>query len=213
MLWDRRDHLKDGRFVAEHVLSGERGESWQTHFRDDMPEEVWREYCEEYGGDPSRDQFDVPINSIQPGGVAQAPPEPLTRLIAMYVLSGFPVDLLLEKLHPNPQAISPKAASQLDRHIEHEKVGLKSVAGTVARLVRGGNVGPGQHTGVLSPLEEDAKQYIEERCREGVSDKQILEELHAGYGFRGPVRFGVAGEKRTWPDLTMAHLRRLKNLG
>jgi hypothetical protein len=85
----RRDYLKDGRFVAEHLLSGARGESWRTHRRDGLPKEVWQKYCEEYGADPSRDQFDEPVDSIQPAGTSQAPPEPLTRLIAVFVLSGY----------------------------------------------------------------------------------------------------------------------------
>jgi hypothetical protein len=212
LLTHRRDYLQGGRFVAKHVLSGERGEAWQTHFRDGLPDEAWREYCEAYGGDPSRDQFDVPVDSVKPAGVSQAPPEPLTRLIAMYALSDFPMDLLLAKLHPNPEAVSPEFVRQLERHTENEKVGLEKAARTVARLVRGGAVKPGPPSGELSPTEEDAKAYIKERRGEGVADKQILEELRAGYGFRRPVRFGAAGEGHAWPDITMADVRRLGKL-
>ncbi len=208
----RRDSLKNGRFVAEHVLSGKRGEAWQTHFRNDLSEEAWRELCEEYGADSSRDCFDVPVDSVQPAGVSQAPPEPLTRLIAVYVLSGYPVDLLLRKLHPNPEAVSAEAAYQLERHVEDGKVGLDKAARTVARLVRGGPVKPGRTTGGLSPEEEDAKAYIEERRQEGASDERILEELRAGYGFRRPVRFGAAGKARAWPDVSISDVRRLGNL-
>lgn len=208
----RRDYLKDGRFVAEHVLSGERGESWRTHRRGDLSEEVWREYCEEYGADPSRDQFDEPFDSVQPAGTLQSPPEPLSRLIAVYILSGYPVDLLLRKLHPNPEAISPKTEQQLERHIENERVGLKKAARTVASLVRGASLEAGRHTDELSPREEDARAYIEERRREGASDTQILEELRSGHGFRRPVRFGVIGEGRAWPNISMSDVRRLGKL-
>jgi hypothetical protein len=190
----RRDYVKDGRFVSEHVLSGDRGEAWQTHFRNGLSDEAWREYCEEYGADPSRDQFDEQVDSVQPAGTSQTPPEPLSRLIGVYALSGYPVDLLLRKLHPDPETISAETTDKLKRHIENEKVGLKKVARTVARLVRGGSLGPGRNTGELSPQEEDTRAFIKDRRREGASDQQILEELRTGYGIRRPVRFGMPGE-------------------
>lgn len=209
----RRDHLKDGRFVAENVLLGERGEAWQRHSRGDMSEEDWQKYCEEHGADSGRDQFDMPIDSVASAGVSQAPPEPLTRLIAVYVLSGYPVDLLLRKLHPNPEAVCPETAKQLERHVADGKVGLEKAARTVARLVRGGSVKRGRHTGELSPEEEDAKAYIEYRRQEGATDHEILQELRAGHGFRRQVRFGVAGEGHSLPGISLADVRRLGNLG
>ena len=120
---------------------------------------------------------------------------------------------MLRKLHPDPKAMSLGAAKQLERHIDDAKVGLRSAARTVARLVRGGAVQRGRHTGELSPREEDAQAYIRKCRREGISDEQILEELRARHGFRRPVRFGVAGEGNAWPDMKMADLQRLGKLG
>lgn len=208
----RRDYLKDGRFVAENVLSGERGEAWKTHRRGDLSEEAWRKYCDEYSADPGCDEFDEPIDSVQPAGTSHYPPEPLTRLIATYVLSGYPPDLLLAKLHPDPEAIDPETTDKLDRHIRDGQVGLKKAAGTVARLIRGGPVKTGPPKEGLSPREEDARAYIEVRRRESASDAQILEELRSGHGFRRPVRFGVVSEGRAWSDMTMSDVQRLGKL-
>ena len=69
-----------------------------------MTEAALRGYCQKYGKDPTFDYFDVSIDVSSPGGMSQAPPESLTRLIAMYVLLGLPVDLLVKALHPEPRA-------------------------------------------------------------------------------------------------------------
>jgi hypothetical protein len=105
LLSHRREYLQDERFVVKHEFSGEAGESFQRHYRRDMSEADWRRYCQQHGVDASLDHFDVPLDYAAPGGVSQAPPEPLTRLIAVYIILGLPVDLLIKALHPGPEAI------------------------------------------------------------------------------------------------------------
>jgi len=211
LLSHRREFLQDERFIVKHEFSGEAGESYERHYRRDMSETAWREYCQHYGGDPSLDYFDVPIDVTSPGGVSQAPPEPLTRLIAVYVLSGLPVDLLVNALHPDSEAADME---ELHKHINGQKrekskfPGLRSKAEDVAKLVRGRRqLRTGRTTGELTRVQEEAAVYIQLRRREGESDTEILRELREGHGFARPVRFGVAAKKgRAWPDITMADL-------
>ena len=84
----RREYIQDERFVVERHLSGDAGESYRTYHRDGTPEAVWREFCERHETDPSLDSCTVWEDRIVSGGVSWAPPEPLTRLIAVYVLYG-----------------------------------------------------------------------------------------------------------------------------
>lgn len=180
-----------------------------------MSEAEWRTLCERYDKDPSLDYFEVPVDSLSPGGVSQAPPEPLTRLIAVYVLSGLPIDLLLRTLHHDPEMVDDE---QLEMHIEGKKTkngevaGLRSKAKTVARLVRGSQLRTGPSTGELTTIEEDAAAYITLRRQEGAADEAILRELREGYGLRKRERFGVVYEAHTWRDMTMNDLRRLGKL-
>jgi hypothetical protein len=211
----RREYFKDKRFVVEYALSGERGESWIRYRREDMPEAEWREFCQEHSKDPSLDYFDILADYVAPGGVSQAPPEPLTRLIGMYILSGLPVEILLRALHPDAETVDME---QLRLHINGKKtkkgevLGLKSRGKTVARLVRGGTLRPGPSTGELSEIEEEAAAYIQLQRRHGVPDEKILQELREGYGFSQRERAGVTYDVHAWPNVTMDDLRRLGKL-
>jgi hypothetical protein len=139
----RREYFKDGRFIVEHAYSGDAGESCKTHHRGDMSDADWEAYCRKHGKDPALDSFDVPADYVAPGGVSQAPPEPLTKLIAMYILSGLLIETMLAALHPEPKNVDME---QLKLHIHGKKTergirpGLEGEARRIARLVRGGTL-------------------------------------------------------------------------
>ncbi len=202
----RVEYLKDGRFVVELQYSGDAGESYRTYHRSGEPENVWREFCERHGADPGLDSLTVWEDRIVSGGVSWAPPEPLTRLIAFYILSGEPLELLLKALHDDPEAVNKE---QLDRHIYDKQVGLTSAAERVARIVRGSDVPPGPRTPGLSRREEEAAAYIGFQRSCGVSDEKILQELRDGFGFSKPVGMFADPEECTWPDMKMDDLKRL----
>jgi hypothetical protein len=217
----RREYFKDGRFIVECVYSGDAGESWKTHHRGDMSDTAWEAYCRKHGKDPDLDSFDVPADYVAPGGVSQAPPEPLTKLIAMYILSGLLIETMLAALHPEPKNVDME---QLKLHIHGKKIergirpGLEGEARRIARLVRGGTLNRqgGRTTGGLSPMEEEAARYIQLKRQNGVPDEKILQELQEGHGFTQSVLRDYAQDivlpLHFWPDMTMGDLRRLGSL-
>jgi hypothetical protein len=208
----RREYIQDERFVVERHFSGEAGESWSTYERAGMPEAAWREFCERYEADPSFDSFTVWEDRVVSGGLSRAPPEPLTQLIAVYILSGEPLDALLKALHDDPEAVDENL---LDGHIHGRKTGkdkipgLVSKAETVARLVRGGNLRSGPTTPDLSRREEEAAAYIRFQRSRGVSDDKILQDLRDGFGFSRPKGLFADLEECSWPDMKMEELKRL----
>jgi hypothetical protein len=120
-LQHRKEYLQDGRFVSHEAY-----QHW-VHW-------------------PERGIDEIASVSVPQGG-HQSPAEPLTTLIAVYVLSRMPLEPLLEKLHPNPTAID---RDQLNKLIEGKKTanrhdpGLKSRARHIARAICGGEVRGGQ---------------------------------------------------------------------
>lgn len=212
----RREYLKGKRFVVEYTRSGEAGESWNRYHRGSWSDDDWADLCVKHGESPDQDFIDVPNDIVVPGGASQAPPDPLTRLIAVYVLADLPIEPLLRNLHPDPDIVDRKQLDQLiyGRSTPKGKIsGLKSKAETLARLVRGGDVKPGPPPADLSLTELDAAAYIRFQRQRGASDEQILQELREGYGLAQHLQFGEPLKARTWPEMSMDDLRRLEKLG
>jgi hypothetical protein len=186
-LLEKREHyLQDGRFVA------------QNEHRDPiiwtrphgMSDEDWGVLCEKFGQKPNSDRFELwDSDLVEPVGAAQSPPEPLTTLIAVYVLAGLPLEPLLERLHFAPETVN---SEKLKRHIDGVKEkkrgkngkrktqhipGLKTKAAQVARLIAGGTLQPGPSTRELSPQEQNIIWYRQQRERDGVPDATIFKEL------------------------------------
>jgi len=179
-LWLREERYRDRRFEASYVHRSA-GRSFYRDVDADTDEE-WEKLCREHGADPSQEWFIVFDHGLTlPEGLSQHPAEPLTRLIAVYILAGMSLEPLLEKLHPGP--VTADLKQQLELHIEGRKTqrghipGLKGEAKQVARLVRGGVVRPGPPTGELSPREQAAAWHIQERRLQGASDADIYQEL------------------------------------
>ena len=180
----RRLYLQDERFVAvdEHhdpIIWSRLG----------ISDEDWKNICQKFGKDPDSDRFELwDARFVEPAGATQSPQEPLTKLIAIYVLASLPLKPLLEKLHFAPETVDD---AELRRHIEGEKVrkrregkpstqhisGLKTKAAHVAKLVCGGTLRRGPSTGALSSSEQSIVWYRQQRSREGVPDDQIYQEL------------------------------------
>jgi hypothetical protein len=171
-----RERLQGRRFVAENIY---RDPIIWTRNR--FSKEQWAKICERFGEDPDSDSFRV-IGATynEPVGGRESPPEPLTVLIATYVLAGLPIEDLLDKLHPDPHSVD---LDQLMRQVEGErrkdghKPGLKSKAEHVARLIRGGALVRGAGLGDLSPREQNAAWYIRQLESEGRTGEEIEHEL------------------------------------
>jgi hypothetical protein len=157
-LEDRKEYLQDGRFVVETYFQG-----------------------------PAYDDGEwVEVKGAFAGGGEQSPPEPLTTLIAVYVLSGLPLEPLLSTLHKEPAGAD---SDQLDLNIEGTRTskghtpGLKSKARHVARLIRGGNLLPGPTTGEFSADQHSAAWRLYQLKQQGFASKDIEQELRKhGFG-------------------------------
>jgi hypothetical protein len=152
-LQDRKEYLQKGWFVAQDVYPS------STY---------WPEMGIEEG------------TFTAPKGGQQSPAEPLPTLIAVYILSGLPLDPLLEKLNRNPKAIDRE---QLRKLIEGEKTtkghkpGLKGSARLIARAIRGAIVRPGATTGEFSERIQNAVWYAHQLEDQGATESTIRAEL------------------------------------
>jgi hypothetical protein len=176
----RREYLQDERFaVREEWTTGfevPRGKTpvMRRYTKEGTDPESWRRFCEERGEDPEQDFFYEPLEAmIGPAGASPVLPQPLTRLIGTYALSGEPIEPLLEALHPAPEEID---VGRLGQAIEE----LTEKAGQVATLVRGGKIRRGPRTEELDPLRHAMAAYIHRRNREGASYDRIAQELREG---------------------------------
>jgi hypothetical protein len=111
-----------------------------------------------------------------PLGARQSPPHALVALISAYVVEGKSLEPLLEVLHPPVKNVKRR---QLDEKVAQ----LKLMAVHVAKLVRGGTVRTGHHTGELEPREQAAAEYITSQLRAGTPEPKIDETLlNRGFG-------------------------------
>jgi len=189
-LRNRKEYFQDGRFVAEDEYHDPI--IWP---RGPMSDEQWQKLCESFGQDPDADTLELwDARFVEPVGAVQAPQEPLTSLIAVYILADLPLRPLLERLHFAPEAVDE---AELVQHIEGEKVrkpgrdgkirtqhilGLKTKSAQIARLVRGGTLRPGPSTGTLSPGEQYIIWYIQQQEAKGVPEESIFRELREKRG-------------------------------
>jgi hypothetical protein len=122
-------------------------------------------------------------------GASQHPPEPLTKLIAVYALSDEPLEHLVVALHPAP---SETDARRVEQAVEE----LKDKAAQLAKLVRGRrSLRRGPSTGEASSREQIIAWMVRDHHERGLSENEIQESL-----------------KRDGFPITIAELRRLKNL-
>jgi hypothetical protein len=166
------------------------------YFKEGTDAESWRKFCEQHGADPEAEFFDEPGDAIlAPAGAAPVPPEPLTRLVGAYALSGEPIEPLLEALHPAPEEIDRERLAQA---LEEQR----KKTGQLSALVRGGKLRTGPPAEDLDPLRHAMTVYIHRRKNEGVSYDQIVEELKAGALYPEPERI-IRSEVERLADMNL----------
>jgi hypothetical protein len=154
-LQNRHEYWHDGRFVAQEVYN-------DPVLRDGK----W---------------IDEATTNIPLGG-KQHPADPLTTLIAVYVLAGLPLKPLVEKLHRAPETVD---LEYLEAQIVGKKTkkghkpGLRSKAEHLARLVRGAPspLKPGRDTGEYTEREQNAIWYMRDLEARGFSRPAIVQEM------------------------------------
>jgi hypothetical protein len=111
-----------------------------------------------------------------PRGAGQSPAEPLTTLIGVTVLAGYPLPPLLRALHPDPSTIR---SERLEQAVQEVKDKVRQLA----RLVRGGNIRRGPTTGEVSPLEQHAAWEMSGLLYAGATEQEIEDHLkELGFG-------------------------------
>jgi hypothetical protein len=168
----RREFYRDERFdtVSDYPNAS------ATYAREGFPpgeewDEKWRELCIKYGQDPSVDSFYLPSAPITTSeGATQHPPEPLTELIALYVLAREPLDPLLEALHPEPSEADQERLHQAVEELWHK-------SGQLATLVRGGIIRRGPSTGDVLPREQTAARFISDQLSKQTPEAEIRKVL------------------------------------
>jgi hypothetical protein len=201
-LYWRAEYRQAGRFVAqEHVEAPvifDHGtvdaQTWEKVRRAQKLDE--QEHEADEAGRPLIEKGAF----TQAGGGSWYPPEPLTTLIALYVLSEEPLDPLVEALHDDPANAKWEA---LERHVQG-KDGLIRQARQVAALVRGsGRTSQGRHSERVDDEDHAAAMFIQQKRQEKLQDTEILNVLRDR-----PFLRGLKKERQ----VTMEDLKRLGNL-
>jgi hypothetical protein len=158
-LENRREYLQDERFLAqEDAGSGD-----------------WPEMGVEGG------KFILPL------GASQAPLEPLPALIAVYLLADEPLEPLLEALNRHPEAVNKGQVLSLiegEKTAKGHKRGLKSIAGMIARSIRGGKIKPGPDTGEFTERIQNGVWYSRQLSERNLAPGTISARLKEA-GFTG----------------------------
>lgn len=111
--------------------------------------------------------------SIEPRGATQSPAPLLTKLIALYVIAGEPVERLLAALHPRYSALSTEEEDKINQRAEK----LALVARQLAKEVCAELIRPGHHTEEFSGFLQAAANYRNRQLRAGVPEHQIEQTL------------------------------------
>lgn len=195
------EYLQAERFITADVYRPD-PEFMQVVRREDLSAEEWKRACGEYGEDPDQDHFWMDAETgIYPHGAMRFPSEPLVQLIGAYVLVGKPLEPLLEKLHPRPEAVDRE---QLERLIHGHKAkryipGMLYKVKQVARAVRGGTIREGPPAGELSQMDLLTAWRVSFFKQRGLSYTEIHEAVKKdGYSLEDVQRF--ADMNPTKPD-------------
>ena len=168
-LQNRHEYWHDGRFVAQEVDTGPvlRDGEW----------------------------IDEATTNIPLGG-KQHPADPLTTLIAVYVLAGLPLKPLVEILHRAPETVDLeyREAQFVGKKTKTgHKPGLRSEAEHLARLVRAApsRLKPGRNTGEFTEREQNAIWYMRDLEARGFGRPAIVQEMtKRGFSKEDIERFG-----------------------
>ncbi len=117
-----------------------------------------------------------------PGTVARSPTEIEVTLIGVYALAGGRMDLLLEKLHPDPSSVDTETREKIRKCIEGSRAdrdakdGLEVLARQLATWVRGGEVGTGRPS-ELPEMDHAVASITTKYRKDGLTDEQIAGKL------------------------------------
>ncbi len=175
----RQEYRRASRFVAHHELT-EPGESVRTYSRltkrEEMTPEKWGQVCEEYDLDPDAGTHEIPYRCETAAFDApfdiptDYPAEPLPALVAAYALTGWDIEELVEKLHPDPERVN---LGELNKEVG----GLRRKAELVAAVVRGGKSGAGKRGAEITVAERRLAGHIQELQGRGWSEEMIAKRL------------------------------------
>jgi hypothetical protein len=170
------EYLQAGRFVSASVTRPD-PEEIHTVLRKECAPEEWERICNEYGEDPTQDYFLIGAEmGLHAEGAKHYPSHMLVELIGVYVLTGAPLEPLLEKLHPEPEKADRE---QLERLVHGYKKGKGYIPGMmdkawqISRLMRAVAVGRGPSVGRLSELDLHVAWSINQLKEQGLSYAQI----------------------------------------
>src|SRR5215212_1014001 len=163
----RKEFHQERRFVAQKS-----SQLTRVHRRDEVPDEIWQEICARQGKDPATTEVveEDPISIEVAVGGSKTPLAPLPALIAAYALSGEPLGVLIDKLHPLPEGTDREALVSASADIQQR---LELAAAQLAQVIRGGEVKQGPPPGELPWVEMWAAKQIRERRRRGETDEEI----------------------------------------
>jgi hypothetical protein len=102
----RQEFHQEKRFMTTKSMS-----LTPVHKRGELPDQIWQEICARHGKDPATTEVveEDPISIEVPVGGSKTPLAPLLALIAAYALSGEPLGVLMDKLHPLPEGTDREA--------------------------------------------------------------------------------------------------------
>lgn len=168
----RREQYRARRFERADPLDDPVALSRQQFSQDE-----WLAICEEIGEDPQQHMILLHYQTtLFARGASYAPRD--TALIAAYILCGGDPEPLLEALHPDPDNADREKLLYSGTERYGAKVEeLHTVAAQVARLVRGGHVGPGRVAEELSRSEQATASEITRRLSNGEPSEQVKEDL------------------------------------
>jgi hypothetical protein len=161
-LENRKEYLQNGRFVAQEATGPV---NWP-----DMGIE--------------NETLTVPL------GGQHTPLEPLPPLIAAYFLADEPLEPLLETLNRWPESVHKEQIQALIEGGKDSKGhtrGLKSIAGMIARGIRGGAIRPGPTTGEVSARIQNGAWYSRQLSERKLAPAMISERLREAGFTRGEI--------------------------
>jgi hypothetical protein len=169
----RQEFHQEKRFVTKKSVP-----LTPVHRRDEVPDQIWQEICARHGKDPATTEVveEDPISIEVPVGGSKTPLAPLPALIAAYALSGEPLGVLMDKLHPLPEGTDREALVSALANIQER---LELAADQLAQAMRGGEVKRGPGPGELSWVEMWAVKQIREGRGRGQTDEEIRSFLRA----------------------------------
>jgi hypothetical protein len=167
---------------GEHIVSYSVDDRYNVPviYRKDFTAEQWEAACEEFGASPSEERIIMEKLWATAHGAKKAPAELLVKLIGAYVLTGKPLEPLVEKLNHAPETVDWE---KLDNFIHGYSApsrthvpGMFDMLRKIATEVRGGTRRLGRFYELFDREVETASTIADLR-RAGLNREEIYEWL------------------------------------